>query len=348
MNDFRFIKYLSVLTLPFTVYIAFVYQGWWSFLPLIYAFGIVPLLELFLKPDHDSLDQTTQALIKEDFAYDLIVYMIVPMQLAFLFFFLTIVATVELAPTTLLGLTVSMGIMCGVFGINVGHELGHRSKKYERIFAKILLMTSLYMHFYIEHNRGHHKHVATHNDPASARYNENIYCFFFRSIVFSYISAWRIEIDRLKKKALPIFSPKNEMLLFHFIQGVFLAAIWYFFGNKALFSFLGAASIGILLLEAVNYIEHYGLERQKTSSDHYERVKPHHSWNSDHIVGRVLLFELSRHSDHHYLASKKYQTLTYHEDSPQMPTGYPGMIITALIPPLWFRIMHPLIQKQQV
>ncbi len=238
--------------------------------------------------------------------------------------------------------------MCGVFGINVGHELGHRSKKYERVFAKMLLMTSLYMHFFIEHNRGHHKHVATHADPASARYKENIYHFFIRSIVFSYLSAWKIETNRLKKKGLPVISYQNEMIVFHIIQLTLLLVIFFAFGLITTLYFIAAASIGILLLEAVNYIEHYGLTRLKTKTDQFERVKPHHSWNSDHVVGRVLLFELSRHSDHHYLASKKYQTLTHHEDSPQMPTGYPGMIITALIPPLWFYIMHPLIDKQQV
>jgi alkane 1-monooxygenase len=120
-------------------------------------------------------------------------------------------------------------------------------------------------------------------------------------------------------------------------------AVFTFFGSLALLCFLAAAVLGILLLETVNYIEHYGLERKKTESG-YERAMPEHSWNSSHILGRLMLFELSRHSDHHYLASRKYQVLRHHDSAPQMPTGYPGMLLLSLIPPIWFGIMHKRIE----
>jgi alkane 1-monooxygenase len=112
-------------------------------------------------------------------------------------------------------------------------------------------------------------------------------------------------------------------------------------------AFLGAAFMGMLMLETVNYIEHYGLQRKLGASGQYERAMPHHSWNSDHVVGRLMLFELSRHSDHHYLASRKYQVLRHHDNAPQMPTGYPGMMLLALVPPLWFSIMHKKIKEWQ-
>jgi alkane 1-monooxygenase len=233
-----------------------------------------------------------------------------------------------------------MGLLCGAFGINVGHELGHRIKPYERMMAKTLLMTSLYMHFFIEHNKGHHKNVATPGDPSSARLNEPIYLFYFRTIIFTYLSAWKIANEETRKKGLSVLNIKNEMVQVHLIELLFVITMYAFTGIMPTLYFLCAAAMGIVLLETVNYIEHYGLERKETAAGKYERAMPWHSWNSNHILGRLMLFELSRHSDHHYLASKKYQLLQHHDNAPQLPTGYPGSMILALIPPAWFYIMN--------
>jgi alkane 1-monooxygenase len=238
-----------------------------------------------------------------------------------------------------------MGQLCGVFGINVGHELGHRIGKTEQTLAKSLLLTSLYMHFFIEHNKGHHKRVATPSDPSSARYNEPVYVFYFRSIIFSYLGAWRIAASECRKKNRPVLSLYNEMIRFSLIELAAIAAVFYFFGGLITMYFLIAASIGILLLETVNYIEHYGLSRKQLGEGRYERALPVHSWNSDHLVGRLMLFELSRHSDHHFMASRKYQVLRHHEAAPQMPTGYPGMMLLSLVPPAWFYVMNRRIRK---
>lgn len=338
------LKYLYVLTLPLVVATAFLQQGWTSFLPLVYAFGIIPLLELGFRPTGGNLDAVEEALAKRDPWYDWVVYLMVPLQVGFVFFFLWIWQTTPLALYEQVGLIFALGLMCGVLGINVGHELGHRVKKPERLLAKIALMTSLYMHFFIEHNRGHHKRVATEEDPATARYGEIVYTFWFRSIALSYLSAWELEFKRLGQRNLPLWSWRNEMLQYHLIQIGWLVLIGGLFGGGALLAYIGAALIGVLLLETVNYIEHYGLQRERKTSGAYERVAPHHSWNSNHVMGRLLLFELSRHSDHHFMASRKYQILRHHEDAPQMPTGYPGMMVLSLLPPLWFRIMHPRIQ----
>ena len=240
-----------------------------------------------------------------------------------------------------------MGVLCGLLGINAAHELGHRVKPFEQFLAKALLLTSLYMHFIIEHNRGHHKNVSTDNDPASSRYGETIYKFWFRSIIFSFISAWKIEAKELRKKGIPLFSMKNEMIQFLLIQLAMLLLIYFIFGYMVVFYFTGAALFGIFLLETVNYIEHYGLRRKKTGENVYERVMPIHSWNSNHPLGRIMLFELSRHSDHHYMASRKYQVLRNFDTSPQLPTGYPGMMLLALLPPLWFKVMHKKIEQVQ-
>jgi alkane 1-monooxygenase len=334
------VRYLSVLTVPLTAVLAFHGHGWLSLLPLFYAFGLVPLAELVLPPDSGNPSEEEALIRGRNPFYELPLYMTVPVQYACLYLFLSGIGDEELSAFTRTGRTVSMGILCGVLGINVAHELGHRSGRFEQFLSKSLLLTSLYLHFFIEHNRGHHRNVSTNADPASARYGESVYAFWLRSVVFSYLSAWRLEAERLKKKGKTILSYYNQMLVFQLIQILFAAAIYLVFGAVAFRSFLGSAAIGILLLETVNYIEHYGLRRIKTESGRYERVMPHHSWNSDHLLGRLLLFELSRHSDHHYQASRKYQLLRHYDESPQMPTGYPGMMLLALVPPLWFGIMH--------
>lgn len=248
----------------------------------------------------------------------------------------------------LMGKISGMGICCGVVGINLGHELGHRQTDFERFLAKCLLLTSMYMHFFIEHNRGHHNRVATDEDPATARRGEILYLFWLRSITFGFLSAWQLEKERLQKMGRSVFSIRNEMIQYIIIQIAFVGLIYFIFGFKGMVAFLLAALIGALLLETVNYIEHYGLQRSKNSeTGEYEKVFPTHSWNSDHMLGRLLLFELTRHSDHHYLANRKYQVLRHFDESPQMPFGYPSMIILATMPPLWFFIMHKHIEKHK-
>lgn len=233
-----------------------------------------------------------------------------------------------------------MGILCGSYGINVAHELGHRTNKWEQRLAQSLLLSSLYMHFFIEHNRGHHKQVATPEDPSTARLNEPVQLFWFRSMYQTWMKSWELEFERLKRNNLSPWHPSNQMLQFQLIQLGYLGVVFFLFGGNGLTALVFAALIGAILLETINYIEHYGLLRKKESNGYYERVETHHSWNSNHIIGRLLLFELSRHSDHHYKSHKKYQELESASNAPQMPTGYPGMMVLSIIFPLWFWIMN--------
>jgi alkane 1-monooxygenase len=271
---------------------------------------------------------------------------LVPLQYILLVVFLLRISQGSLSTLETIGLVLSMGMASGILGINAAHELGHRSTGYEQNLSKMLLLTSLYMHFFIEHNRGHHRHVSTDADPASARKGEWVYTFYFRSIIGSWFSAWKLEKEKLSKQGHAFWSFHNEMLRFQMIQIALLAAIVFVFDLQTMIMFASAALIGILLLETVNYIEHYGLRRQIINGK-YERTMPVHSWNSNHPLGRLMLLELSRHSDHHYQASRKYQILRHFDDSPQMPTGYPGMIILALFPPLWFYVMDRQIHQFQ-
>jgi alkane 1-monooxygenase len=342
----RSLKFLLPFSLFLLAYLAFTEKGWIIASPVLYAFGFIPLLELLIPLSKENMSEAEEKIAKDDRIYDWWLYIIVPLQYAFLLLFLYSMQDQGLSNWEKWGRIAAMGLLCAAFGINVGHELGHRKLLYERNLAKALLLTSLYMHFYIEHNKGHHKNVSTKEDPSSARKWEPIYLFYFRTVIFGYFSAWKIAADDQRRKGKPVLHFSNQMIQFQIVQIIFVLLIQYFFGTTVMLSFLAAASIGFLLLETVNYIEHYGLERKKTSEG-YERAMPEHSWNSSHILGRLMLFELSRHSDHHYLASRKYQMLRHHEDAPQMPTGYPGMMILSLIPPLWFSVMHKRMEAYQ-
>lgn len=341
----RIFKYLLVFTLPVTVYISFYNTGILSFFPLLYAFALIPFLELFLKPDAGNEEAEDPDSLSNKI-YDWLLYLVVPVQYGFLVLFCFRVAEPGLAAADIIGRISGMGLLCGVLGINVAHELGHRTDKKEQFLAKSLLLTSLYMHFFIEHNRGHHKHVSTEEDPNSARKGEILYVFWLRSVVFAYLSAWKISFGDMEKAGRSRFSLHNEMLQFQLIQVGLVVLIFVLFGNTVTWYFIFAGIFGFLLLETVNYIEHYGLSRKKEANGRYERVQPAHSWNSNHRLGRMLLFELSRHSDHHFLANRKYQTLRHMDNSPQMPTGYPGMMLLSFIPPVWFYVIHRSMKKQ--
>lgn len=336
----RSFKYLTPFLLYVLAMLAFTGKGIYCWLPLLYSFFLIPMVELLIKPDPRNMDKVEEELAKSNRSYDIILYLAVVMQYYSLWLFLNSLNEPGISGWELAGRTICMGLLCGTFGINVGHELGHRVNAFEQTLAKGLLLTSLYMHFFIEHNKGHHKHVATPHDPSTAQLNQSVYFFWLQTLRGTYMSAWRIAIADAKKKKniLPLLN--NEMVLFQLIQLGFLSLIFFYFGTLAMLVFLAAALIGALLLESVNYIEHYGLSREQTGDNQFERVKPHHSWNSNHVIGRLMLFELSRHSDHHYLASRKYQILRHIDEAPQMPTGYPGMIILSLMPPLWFKVIH--------
>tara|TARA_B100000900_G_scaffold392497_1_gene388050 strand:+ start:4652 stop:5737 length:1086 start_codon:yes stop_codon:yes gene_type:complete len=332
MGKFR---YLFVFTLPILALISFHSFGLWSYLPVIEAFVFIPLMEFLFTPNTSNLNQEQRNKTTTDSFYIWALRLTVPVQII-CGIYLMVQISIPLDKVTLIGRILSFGIMCGVIGINVAHELGHKTNKIDQFLAKILLTTTLYTHFFLEHNFGHHKNVGTPDDPSSARRGEWIYSFWLRSIVFSYFSAWKIGIQLSKGNLL-----KNKMLHYTLFQLLLIAIILENFGSTGLVGFFGASITGWILLETVQYIEHYGLSRDKVSDFRYENVRPVHSWNSNHMWGRAILFELSRHSDHHYLPNKEFPLLDHHDDSPQLPTGYPGMMILSLIPPLFMKIVHP-------
>jgi alkane 1-monooxygenase len=335
------LKYLIAYLIPLAGFVGLYYRGYYSFSVVAIAFVLIPLLEFFTPNNKANLSPEAEKAATESRFFDYLLYVHVPSLYALLAGFFYTLQTIPLQTYEVIGLTLSVGILVGSFGINIAHELGHRSTSYEQLFAKALLLPSLYMHFNIEHNRGHHKNVATPADPSSARKDENLYAFWWRTVTGAYKGAWALEAERLRREGKAALSFSNEMIWFQGIQLAYLILVGLLFGWAVVPFAIAAAVVGFLLLESVNYIEHYGLSRKKLESGWYETVQPKHSWNSNHELGRIMLYELTRHSDHHYKADRKYQILRYMEDSPQLPYGYPTSILIALLPPLWFRLINP-------
>ncbi len=334
------LQYLIVLIFPLVAFLSFEWKGWWLYSTVILAYVLIPAMELFIAPDSKNISEDEEDLFKNHWLFDVMIYLVVPFHFILLFRFLWMIAYEPLQPYEVIGAITTMGTFCGAFGINIGHELGHRRERFHRITANLLLATSLNAHFYVQHNRGHHRYVSTPKDPETARFKESLYAFWWRSVVTGYQHAWGIQNKELKARSLPWYSAKNDMLWFQLLQLLLVVIITVVFGWAALGAFIASAIMGILMLATINYIEHYGLLRKEVAPNRFERVLPRHSWNSNHLLGRLILFELSRHSDHHYKASRKYQILKHHNESPQMPTGYPGMMLLSLVPFLWFKVMN--------
>jgi alkane 1-monooxygenase len=331
-------KYLLAYAMPLAALGGLIAGSYWTLLGFLFAFVFIPLVETFATGTTENVEDVSESERSKEYFFDVLLYLNLPLLYFIVFTYFQKVS--DYNALELIGSTLSVGIMTGSIGINVAHELGHRSTIFEQRLAKLLLLPALYMHFFIEHNRGHHKHVATDLDPASARFGEHLYAFWVRSVTGAFRSAWRLEAIRLKKAGFAFWSWQNEMIRFMLIQLAYLFAVTYYWGLYGGICAVVIAIIGILLLESVNYIEHYGLRRKKTPTGHYEKVMPWHSWNSNHDLGRIVLYELTRHSDHHYKASRKFQILRYHDKSPQLPYGYPSCILISLIPPIWFNIMN--------
>ncbi len=334
------IKYLIAYVAPLAALWGLHLQGYWSFSGIYVGFVMIPLLELVIPGTKDNLTPEEESSRAVNRLFDWLLYLNIPLLYFLIFSYFNVLQAGGLATYEIVGMTCSVGLIVGTIGINVAHELGHRSTWHEQLMAKALLLSGLYMHFFIEHNRGHHKNVATTADPATSRYGEPLYAFWVRSVTGSYLNAWKLENERLEKQGLPWLHWRNEMVWYQVVQIAYLLVVGGLYGIGMVPYAIAIAVFGFLMLESVNYIEHYGLQRRKLASGRYEPVAPHHSWNSNHEVGRIFLYELTRHSDHHYKSTRKYQVLRHFEESPQLPYGYPTSILISLVPPLWFQLMN--------
>ncbi|MXG91438.1 fatty acid desaturase [Nocardioides flavescens] len=316
--------------------------AWWWIGPVV-ILVIVPAIDLVTGLDRSNPPDDVIEALEADRYYRWITYAFLPVQYVGFVASMWLIARADLSTLDRVGLALTIGCIGGI-GINTAHELGHKKESHERWLSKIALAQSFYGHFYSEHNRGHHVRVATPEDPASSRMGESLYAFWPRTVIGSLKSAWRIEKRRYARRGQHPFRPGNDVLNAWLMSLVLWAAMLVWLGPAIAPYLLLQAVVGFSLLEVVNYLEHYGMLRGKVGvgeRERYERVDPRHSWNSNNIATNVLLYHLQRHSDHHAHPTRRYQTLRDFEESPTLPTGYAGMILLALVPPLWRRVMDP-------
>jgi alkane 1-monooxygenase len=314
---------------------------WWT-VPIL-AFVIIPVVDHLVGPDSQTPGESVLAWLATDRFYRWATYLYLPNQYLSLVFACWLWSGggwLTLGFVDKLGLMATVGLIGGL-AINAAHELGHTRERSERRLSKIALAQTCYGHFYVEHNRGHHVRVATPEDPASARFGEGLYAFLPRSVSGGLRSAWRLEAARLAGAGKSRWTLDNDILNAWLISAALFSVLSVWFGPVVLPWLIVQAIVGFSLLETVNYMEHYGLRRQRLPNGRYERVRPAHSWNSSTVITNVLLFHLQRHSDHHANPLRPYQVLRHVDDAPQLPSGYSAMLLLALIPPLWRRVMDP-------
>jgi alkane 1-monooxygenase len=308
------------------------------FMAPITVFLIFPLIDTFAGLDRKNPPESEVPRLERVRYYRWVTYAYIPLQYAALVMACALWARGELQWWESLGLATGVGLVGGI-AINTAHELGHKRPALERWLSKVALAQTGYGHFQLEHNRGHHTKVSTPEDPASARLGESFYAFWPRTVVGSLRSALQLEREREARTGQRFWSPRNELLNAWAMTVVLFGGLIAVFGWSIAPWLALQAVLGFSLLEVVNYIEHYGLLRERRPDGRYERCRPEHSWNASNVVSNLLLFQLQRHSDHHAYPTRRYQVLRHFDDVPQLPTGYAGMITLAAIPPLWRRVM---------
>ncbi len=347
MSNWKRVSFLIAYAIPVLAVLGYYLGGGFNFLTLAMVFGILPLLDVLVGPDSSNPKEEEVPELQKEFYFRFLTYLWAWIQFGLVVWSLWEIQTHSLTVLEWTGFVLSIGVNTGGIGITVAHELGHKNTKIEQWYSKFILMTVCYMHFFIEHNRGHHVNVSTHEDPASSRKGESFFTFYPRTVFGSLTSAWNLEKKRLSKIGKSAWTFENEMITSAIVPVFFIGAVTGIFyaitgtlnWGVPIFFFV-QSWIAFSLLELVNYIEHYGLARKELSPGKFEKVQPIHSWNQNFGLSNAFLFQLQRHSDHHANAGRRYQSLRHFEESPQLPYGYEIMILLALFPPLWFKVMN--------
>ena len=331
---------LAVPLLPFGGWYLFRSTGLSVFLWMgpIWILGVIPLLDWIVGEDRSNAPESAMEHLEQNRFYRWCTYLYLPLQFAGLVWGTWVVSHYSLSWSEVLGFATTIGAVGGI-GIANAHELGHKRDDLERWLSRVVLAQTFYGHFYVEHNRGHHSRVATPEDPASSRLGESFWAFLPRTVAGGLRSGWGLEKGRLARHDTGPWSVHNKILQAWAMSVALFGTLIGVFGVKVVPFLVIQAVFGFSLLEVVNYLEHYGLLRQKLANGRYERCMPRHSWNSNHVASNVFLYNLERHSDHHANPTRRYQMLRHFEEAPQLPSGYGLMLGIAYIPPLWRKVM---------
>jgi len=312
----------------------------WLLVPVLFTYGLVPLMDVVLGEDDSNPPDSAVPRLQSDVYYRVLTWVTVPLHVIALIVACSYFVLADLSLFGAIVLAVTTGLFSGL-SVNTGHEMGHHRHPIDQALTRVALAVPFYGHFTVEHNFGHHKAVATPEDHASARFNESIYRFALREIPGGLVRSWEIETNRLARRGRPWWSVHNSILQSHAIALLLQGGLVLMLGGLAVPFLLVHNVIAWFQLTSANYVEHYGLLRERTADGRYERCQPHHSWNSNHVVSNLLLFHLERHSDHHAHPGRRYQCLRDFSNVPRLPSGYFGMFLLAYVPPLWFSVMNP-------
>jgi alkane 1-monooxygenase len=315
-------------------------QQWMLWIPLAFLYVGIPLLDYLFPNDSSNPPEQVVPQLEADAYYRVLNHLTVPLHFVILVAGAWFVAENPLGWSGLLALSLTVGAISG-FGINTGHELGHKKERSDRFAARLALAVPFYGHFSSEHNAGHHNEVATPEDSASARFGESIYRFALRETPGGLKRGWQLESRRLLRRGFNTWTWRNEILQSYAVSVLLYGGLLLAFGPVILPFLLIQTAFAWWQLTSANYIEHYGLLREKDQDGRYERCQPYHSWNANHIASNLVTFHLERHSDHHAFAARRYQSLRHFDDVPQLPSGYFGMFLLSYVPPLWRRVMDP-------
>ena len=328
----------SLLPLPIIAWYVSTLNPWVLVAPLVISFGLIPVIDALIGTDTANPPEEIVPQLDADPYYRWLIIAAIPAH------FVTILAGAWLVgnyPLSI-GFFITFSLMMGMYSgmsINTAHEIGHKNTKLERFLSRIVLSATGYGHFCIEHNLGHHRDVSTPEDPASSRMGESIYRFMLREIPGAFKRGWNAEAQRLERRGQKVWSLNNHILQSYAMTLIFQGGLVLWFGWLLIPFFLLHNFAAWFQLTSANYIEHYGLLREKKPNGRYERCQPHHSWNANHIFSNLMLFQLERHSDHHANPARSYQSLRSFADLPELPSGYSGMYALAYFPPLWFKVM---------
>jgi len=283
-------------------------QEWMLWIPVALVYVAIPLLDHIFPNDSNNPPEQIVPQLEQDRYYRILNHITVPLHFVILIAGAWFVANLEPGWSGLIALSLMVGLISG-FGINTGHELGHKKAPLDRFAARLALAVPFYGHFAIEHNAGHHAQVATPEDSASSRFGESIYRFVFREVPGGIARGWRLESNRLQRRGFRTWSWRNEILQSYAASVILYGGLIFAFGAVILPFLLIQTLWAWWQLTSANYIEHYGLLRKKLPDGRYERCQPHHSWNANQIASNLVTFHLERHSDHHAYAARHYQSL---------------------------------------
>jgi alkane 1-monooxygenase len=320
-------------------------QNFWAWFPIIFIFGIIPILDYIVGKDPSNPDEETQVPeMSSERIYRFFTLLVVPAWLGVMAFAGWAFMNTDFSLAGQIGWLLSVGVTGGILAINLGHELIHKDPKLENWAGGLLLASVNYAGFKVEHVRGHHVHVSTPEDASSSRYNQGLYDFLPKAFVRNFLNAWKLEKQKLERKGKRFVSAHNELIWWYAISALFAVAFYAVFGWMGVLFYMIQGFLAAATLEIINYIEHYGLHRRQKENGRYERVTPAHSWNSNYLLTNLFLFQLQRHSDHHAYAKRRFQVLRHYDESPQLPGGYAAMFVLALVPPLWKKVMNPRVE----